>query len=143
VSIRRHVAGRGLPAEVHAALDAGTVGALVCDASRIYEANDHFLELVGYTREDLEAGTLSWLRMTRPQWMAEDARAIGQLRATGRADAYDKSFIHRDRSDIPVRLADLLLGVDPLRIFAFVAPQDDPAALTVVATVHAAKTARE
>jgi PAS domain S-box-containing protein len=138
MSIRRHVADRGLPPAVHAALDAGTVGALVCDVSRIYEANEHFLDLVGFTRAELEAGALSWLRMTAPQWLADDARAIGQLRSTRRADAYAKEFFHRDGSTVAVRLADLLLDLDPLRIFAFVARADDEAAGAIIDAVDAA-----
>jgi PAS domain S-box-containing protein len=106
---------------------AGTLGALVCDASRIYEANDAFLRLVGFTRAELEAGELSWLRMTTPGWMAADARAIGQLRATGRADVYEKEFARADGSIVRERLSDVLLEVEPLRIFALVADAGDPA----------------
>jgi PAS domain S-box-containing protein len=138
VTLERHLDDRELPDAVREALRSGAVGALVCDASRIHEANDHFLRLVGFGRDDLEAGSLSWLRMTDPQWLAEDARAIGQLRATGRADAYEKSFIGRDGAEVPVRLADLLLEVEPLRIFVFVARPDDDAARGVVDAVDAA-----
>jgi PAS domain-containing protein len=142
VSIRRHLHGRPIPDVAHAALDAGTIGALVCDASRIYDANDHFLGIVGYTRAELEAGSLSWLRMTSPQWMAEDVRAIGQLRATGRADAFEKEFFHHDRSPVRVRLAELLLEAEPLRIFAFVARASDEEACGILDRVDAATRAQ-
>jgi PAS domain S-box-containing protein len=136
--LERHLADRQLPGEVLDALERDAVGAIVCDASRIYEANDHFLELMGIGRAELEAGELSWLRMTGPEWMVEDARAIGQLRATGRCDAYEKSFIRSDGSEAPVRLADLLLEVEPLRIFAFVADSGDATARAAVDAVDAA-----
>jgi PAS domain S-box-containing protein len=136
--LERHLEGRPLPADVLHAVRRDEVGVLICDASRIYEANDHFLRLVGSSREELDAGALSWLRMTGPQWMAEDARAIGQLRATGRCDAYEKTFVRPDGSEAPVRLADVLLEVEPLRIFAFVADPDDAAARAAVDAVDAA-----
>jgi PAS domain S-box-containing protein len=138
VTIERHLAGRKLPDEVLDALRGDDVGAIVCDASRIFEANDRFLQMVGFSRDELDAGALSWLRMTGPEWLADDARAIGQLRATGRCDAYDKSFIRRDGSEAPVRLADVLLEIEPLRIFAFVADPDDETARAAVDAVDAA-----
>jgi PAS domain S-box-containing protein len=139
VSIRRHLASHdAIPANAHEALDAGAVGAIVCDTSRIYDANDHFLETVGYTREELEAGELSWLRMTVPEWMALDARAIAQLRLTGRADVYEKEFFHRDGTKMLVRIADVRLELEPLRIFAFVARADDPAEVAIVDEIDAA-----
>ena len=138
MTLERHLEGRGLPDEVIAAVQADEVGALVCDASRIYEANDHFLRIVGFPRSDLEAGTLSWLRMTAPQWLAEDAKAIGQLRATGRADVYEKTYIRHDGTETPVRLADLLLELDPLRILAFVADPADERGRAIVDAADAA-----
>lgn len=139
MSIRRHLASHdAIPANAHEALDAGTVGALVCDTSRIYDANDHFLETVGFTRGELEAGELSWLRMTVPEWMASDARAIAQLRSTGRADVYEKEFFHRDGTRMRVRLADLRLELEPLRIFAFVARADNAAEVAIVDEIDAA-----
>ena len=141
--IRRHLAKLDLPVEVRVALDDETVGALVCDNSRIHEANDHFLATVGYSRADLEAGRLSWLRMTDPKWMADDARAMGQLRATGRADAYEKEFARADGTRVPVLLADLLLAIDPLRIFAFVARTADDEAVRLVRAVDAATRASQ
>lgn len=136
--IRRHLAGKDIPVEARVALDDGALGAVVCDHSRIHEANDHFLALVGYSREALDAGTLSWLRMTEAKWMVDDARAMGQLRATGRADAYEKEFVRSDGERIRVLLADLRLQVEPLRIFAFVAPADDDEARRLVLAVDEA-----
>ena len=139
MSIRRHLVSHDMiPAQAHEALDAGMVGALVCDTSRIYDANDHFLETVGFTREELDAGELSWLRMTVPQWMASDARAIAQLRVTGRADLYEKEFFHREGHPMRVLMADLRLELEPLRIFAFVARADDPAEVAIVEAIDAA-----
>ena len=139
MSIRRHLESHDMiPQAAHDALDAGTVGALVCDTSRIYDANDHFLETVGFTREELDAGELSWLRMTVPQWMASDARAIAQLRVTGRADVYEKEFFHRDGRPMLVRMADVRLELEPLRIFAFVARADAPQEVAMLEAIDAA-----
>ena len=42
---------------------------------RIPEANDAFLELVGYTREDLLTGRLQWSDLTPPEYFALDELA--------------------------------------------------------------------
>lgn len=139
MSIRRHLpSGDMLPPEAHAALDAATIGGIVCDTSRIYDSNDHFLDLVGFSRTELDAGELSWLRMTVPEYMALDARAIAQLRTTGRADVYEKEFFHHDGQKVRVRLTDLRLSLEPLRIFAFIARADDPAETAIVDAIDAA-----
>jgi PAS domain-containing protein len=139
LSIRRHLESHDtIPPAAHEALDAGAVGALVCDTSRIYDANDHFLETVGFSRPELDAGELSWLRMTVPESMAQDARAIAQLRMTGRADVYEKQFVHRDGTPMRVRVADVRLELEPLRIFAFIARADDPDEVAIVDGIDAA-----
>jgi PAS domain S-box-containing protein len=125
MSVLDHLGDREVPEEVRAAVEADRLGALVCNHSRILDANDRFLRLVGFTRAELEAGELSWLRMTEPRWVADDARAIGQLRATGRADVYDKEFVRADGGRVGVRLADLRIELEPLRILAFVADTGD------------------
>lgn len=116
---------RAIPDEVRTAIETGAVGAVVADSSRILRANDAYLELTGFTRDELEAGALSWLRLTPPEWLAADARAIGAARATGGTRAYDKAYVRRDGSRVEVVLALLLLEVEPLRIFAVVAAAGD------------------
>jgi len=138
MSLLRHLDHVEVPEVVRELEAAGNLGAIVCDASRIFEANDAFLRMVGFSRAELEAGELSWLRMTTPGWMAADARAIGQLRATGRADVYEKEFARADGSILRVRLADVLLQVEPLRIFALIADADDPAAAQAADALDAA-----
>ncbi len=67
-------------------------------------ANDAFLKLVGYTREDLKAGRLNWMTMT-PTEYAERERAILEiLDATGVCGPYEKEYIRKDGSRVPILL---------------------------------------
>ena len=60
---------RPLPAE-------STIAGIVSgEFDRIPEANDAFLELVGYSREDLQAGRLRWPDLTPPEYLALDELA--------------------------------------------------------------------
>jgi PAS domain S-box-containing protein len=65
-------------------------------------ANDAFLRMVGYSREDLDAGRISWAAMTPPEWVEQDRRALQELAINGMCDPFEKEFIRRDGSRVPV-----------------------------------------
>jgi PAS domain S-box-containing protein len=66
------------------------------------EANDAFLEMVGYDREDLAAGRLHWAQLTPPEWRAATERALAELTATGTVPPYEKEYFRKDGSRAPV-----------------------------------------
>ncbi len=60
------------------------VGVIFFDrAGTVVDANDVFLRMTGYTREDVASGTLTWRRMTPPEWVgaSEAQMAAGRARA--------------------------------------------------------------
>ena len=68
-------------------------------------ANDAFLHLVGHTREELEAGKLNWVAMT-PSRYAERDRIYVEKLSVGRDSApYEKEYIRKDGSCVPVLIA--------------------------------------
>jgi PAS domain S-box-containing protein len=67
----------------------------------ISEANDAFLNFVGYTREDLNAGRVNWVEMTPREYAHLDRRALDQIAATGVCTPYEKEYIRKDGSRIP------------------------------------------
>jgi PAS domain S-box-containing protein len=78
-------------------LEIDTVGIIFFDpAGDITEANDAFLRMGGYTREDLTAGRLRWDRLTPPEWMPASLRAIDQLKTFGSTVPYEKQYYRRD-----------------------------------------------
>jgi PAS domain S-box-containing protein len=85
--------------------DSGMIGTLYykMDGS-ITEANDKFLEMVGYTREDLQTGSIKWDKMTPPEYRSLEEHAIAELKATGVAMPYEKEYIRKDGSRIPIIL---------------------------------------
>lgn len=64
--------------------------------------NPMLLNLLGYTREDLNAGRIRWDRLTPAMYAEADARAVEQLRAKGVAEAYQKAYFASDGSEIPL-----------------------------------------
>lgn len=81
------------------ALEIETVGVLFFDTEgAITGANDAFLRMSGYTREDLVARMLRWDTMTPPEWMPDSLRVIEDLKASGEATPYEKEYIRKDGS---------------------------------------------
>ncbi|MDB5034211.1 MAG: domain S-box [Chlorobi bacterium] len=76
---------------------------------KITEANDEFLRMVGYTREDLDAGDIDWIAMTPPEYLSQDLAMIEQLRSTEHSAPFEKEYYRRDGSRLPVLLGMALL----------------------------------
>ncbi len=69
---------------------------------QITGANAAFLGMVGYSREDLDAGRISWAMMTPPELAERDQRALEELATTGICEPFEKEFIRRDGTRLPI-----------------------------------------
>ncbi len=87
---------------------------------RIPDANDAFLELVGYTREDLLSGRLNWPDLTPPEYAALDELAHEEGLRFGACTPFEKDLIHKDGTRIPVLVATAVLKLSPFRWITFV-----------------------
>ena len=66
--------------------------------------NPAFLETLGYSREEVVSGQVRWNELTPPEYEQADARAVQQLRASGRCDVYEKVYIAKDGRRVPILL---------------------------------------
>ncbi len=81
--------------------ESGIIGIVVADlAGRTLEANDAYLHMTGYGREELLAGRMSWAEMTPPESREADELAGKQLLATGFAGPWDRECIRKDGSRV-------------------------------------------
>jgi PAS domain S-box-containing protein len=84
-------------------VDSNIIGIIIWEVEgRILEANDEFLRMVGYDREDLIAGRLHRTTMTPPEWRDRDARTVAELRRIGTAQPFEKEYVRKDGSRVPV-----------------------------------------
>ena len=84
-------------------VDANIVGIIIWEVEgRILEANDEFLRMVGYDREDLTAGRLHRTTLTPPEWRDRDARTVADLKRIGTAQPFEKEYLRKDGSRVPV-----------------------------------------
>jgi PAS domain S-box-containing protein len=100
--------------------EANVLGVVAVEDGRIVQANDAYLDILGYTREDLEAGRLDWRALTPPEWTAAIEHAVAQLRSTGAFRPFEKECVHRDGHRVPVLIGGAMTNRDPLRWTAYV-----------------------
>jgi formate hydrogenlyase transcriptional activator len=87
---------------------------------RVPEANDAFLELVGYSREDLLAGRLNWPDLTPPEYAPLDELAHEEGLRFGACTPFEKELIRKDGTRVPVLVATAVLKLSPFRWITFV-----------------------
>jgi PAS domain S-box-containing protein len=86
-------------------VDSDVIGIIMWDfEGRILEANEAFLHMVGYSRDDLVSGDLRWTALTPAEWKYTHERAMVELRATGSHKAFEKEYFRKDGSRVPVLL---------------------------------------
>jgi PAS domain S-box-containing protein len=90
-------------AKIRRLVDANIMGVFISNfEGRIVEANEAFLQMLNYSREDLTSGRLNWRELTPSEWRDVTERSIVQLKATGILQPYEKEYFRNDRSRVPV-----------------------------------------
>jgi formate hydrogenlyase transcriptional activator len=90
------------------------------ELNRIPEANDAFLNIVGYSREDLINGSLRWTDLTPPEYAALDDLAHEEALRFGACTPYEKELLCKDGARVPVLIATAVLKLSPFRWITFV-----------------------
>lgn len=102
-------------------IEANVIGIVIAGPDgRIFDANDNYRKMLGFTREEIAEGTADWRDLTPPEWKAADDRALAELQERGVCTPYEKEYIRRDGTRIPVLLADAMLPGPTPQIAAFV-----------------------
>ncbi|WP_437618520.1 PAS domain S-box protein [Sorangium sp. So ce1151] len=84
-------------------MDTSMMGLLFSDyEGRVIEANDCFLMMVGYTREDLKSGALSWQQLSPPEYEHVHRDAVNELSAHGVTKQFEKEYIRKDGKRVSV-----------------------------------------
>jgi PAS domain S-box-containing protein len=91
-------------------VNSGVIGVVrTSSRGQIYEANPAMLQMIGYTAEDVESGRLRWTELTPAEYHPVDQIAVQRLRATGAAPVWEKEYLRKDGTRVPV-----LVGVAAL-----------------------------
>jgi PAS domain S-box-containing protein len=87
-------------AKIRRLVDSNIIGILTVDLDgQIIEANDAFLRMVGYEREDLVAGRLHWTN-SPSEWREDDPQRVERVKTTGTLQAFEKEYFRKDGSRV-------------------------------------------
>ena len=85
--------------------DSDTIGIISWQLDgTIHDANDHFLNMLGFDREDLASGRVNWRSLTPPEFEARDQIAIAELIELGHCNQYEKQLISKTGEHVSVML---------------------------------------
>jgi PAS domain S-box-containing protein len=112
---------KGLEAKIRCLVEANVVGIIMWNIEGVIAgANDAFLRMLQYDREDLVAGRVRWTELTPAEWRSHDEQAVADLKATGIFRPFEKEYFRKDGSRVPVLLGGALFEGSEREGVAFV-----------------------
>ena len=82
---------------------------LINKEGKLIEANNAFLHLIGYSKEELELGKIYLQKITPPEYLEKDREAVCLLRKYGYAPPRQKEYIRKNGNRIPVLVGGTIL----------------------------------
>ena len=90
------------------------------ELDHVSQANETFLELVGYSREDLEASGLHWSDLTPVEYLLQDEWAHEEELRFGACTPFEKELTRKDGSRAQVLVTTAVLHLSPFRWITFI-----------------------
>ncbi len=119
VARRSEAARLALEARFGRLTESGIIGVSVGnDAGVMVEANDAFLALIGYTRDDLVAQRIRWQDLSAPEFRELTHHAAAEVRTRGVAQPHEKDYIRKDGTRVSVLVG--LAALDETHSIAFI-----------------------
>ncbi|GHO73830.1 hypothetical protein KSD_16010 [Ktedonobacter sp. SOSP1-85] len=100
-------------------MNSSIIGITIIEGEQIVDANDTFLRMTGYTREDLHAGNINWVRMTPPEYLRIQ-QSQQELADHQYVTPYEKEYVCKDGSRLPVIVGRVALQANLSRGIVFV-----------------------
>ncbi len=100
-------------AQLKRLVDSNIVGVIVSRGTQVIDANDLFLSMLGYSREEMIAGQVNWQQATAPDFMERSMAAVEEVRERGSCTPFEKEYIRRDGTRVPVYLGAAILTREP------------------------------
>lgn len=101
--LRDTLVRREIEARFQRLLHSNLIGVIVADSTgRLLDANDAFLEMVGFSRSALARGVLDLLSITAHDARSRTAAAIEEARSTGAAPRFETELVRPDARRVAV-----------------------------------------
>jgi PAS domain S-box-containing protein len=101
-------------------VESNIIGVIFSNDERITDANDAFLEMIGYSRDDVQAGLVNWRAITPPEFLPADMRALEELRQRGACTPFEKEYVRKDGRRVPILLGAAVIDADKSAFVGFV-----------------------
>src|SRR6202022_4256387 len=96
-------------ARIRRLVDSNIIGIVIWDyQGQIIEANEAFLDMLGYNHEDLVSNRIRWTELTPAEWARADQEALAQMSATGNCKPFEKEYFRKDGGRVPILIAGAL-----------------------------------
>jgi PAS domain S-box-containing protein len=97
-------------AKVRRLVEANIIGIVIWDfEGRIIEANDTFLRMIGFNRDDFASGRVLWTDLIPPEWRDRTAPILEDIKTTGTIQPFETEYLRKDGSRVPVLIGAALL----------------------------------
>jgi PAS domain S-box-containing protein len=94
-------------------VESNIIGMAVFDLKGlVVEANDAFLTMVGYTQAEVRSGQVHWRNMTPPEYQEMSDQSVQEVRSTGIGAPFEKEYLCKDGSRVPVLIGSVLAPDD-------------------------------
>ncbi|MGD0133215.1 MAG: sigma 54-interacting transcriptional regulator [Bryobacteraceae bacterium] len=107
------------------------VGVVSGEFDHILEANDAFLGMLGYSREDL--GGLQWADIAAPEYLTLEEFAHEEGLVHGASTPFEMEYIRKDETRVRVLVASAVLQPSPFRWISFVQDLTERASVETIA----------
>ncbi|MBD1913959.1 MULTISPECIES: ATP-binding protein [unclassified Leptolyngbya] len=108
-------------AKMRRLVESNVIGVILADLNgSVLEANDAFLQIIGYTREDLRCNRIGWKTMTPPEFRAISQHSVHELKTQGVCTPFEKEYIRKDGSRVPVLMGCALIEEASNQVIGFV-----------------------
>jgi PAS domain S-box-containing protein len=108
-------------AKIRRLVDSNIIGIFIWDFDgHILEANDAFLRMVNYDREDLVAGRIYWTELTPPDWRDRNNLRIKTRKSSGHFPPFEKEYTRKDGTRVPVLMGGATFEEDGNQGMAYV-----------------------
>ena len=105
---------------VQALMASNIIGIFIAEEEEILEANETFLRMTGYSQEDLRQRRLNWMNLTAPEYITRTNQAHQQITLHEYLPAYEKEYVGKDGSRLPVLVGGIMTQSEPLQTICFV-----------------------